>query len=272
MAKLAKLAALTTGILGLLGASAPASADGYAGRGYAAPFSWNGYYVGINGGYGFAGDSQAVTNTETVQANPVTVTATGNFGELEIAGGFGGLQIGANHQFGRWVLGLEADAQWSGISDDSFGHINNWLPGGLNADVWTRNRVAAFGTVRPRIGWAFDRTLVYATGGLAWGQINHSFLFLDNFNFRAFEKQSTTEFGWVVGAGIEHAFTSRLSLKLEYQYIDLGSHTYSNPLTFTAANIPTVFRETTTTETDFHTVRVGLNYKFNDRRELVPLK
>ncbi len=266
--------ALSTGIAGVIGATAPASADGYsAPRGYAAPFSWNGYYIGINGGYGFSGSGQTVTDTETVQAQGVNnPSAVANFGSLDIAGGFGGVQIGANHQFGAWVLGLEADLQGAGIADSSLGTVNNFLPGGLNATVYTKNRVEWFGTVRPRLGYAFGSTMLYATGGLAVGGIQHSFWFSDNFDFHAWDRENTTKAGYVVGGGVEHAFSSRWSLKLEYQYLDFGSHTYSNPLLFTAANIPTVFRESTRTETDFHTVRLGLNYKFDDRRELVPLK
>lgn len=277
MAKLSRLVALATGILGLAGAAAPASADGYsAPRGYAAPFSWNGYYIGINGGYGFSGHEQTVTDTETFNS---VFSTSAPFGNLDIAGGFGGLQIGANHQFGPWVLGLEADLQGAGIADTSTGHVNNFLPGGLNADVYTKNRVSWFGTVRPRLGYAFGSTMLYATGGLAVGGIDHSFMFADNFAFRAFERESTTKAGYVVGGGVEHAFSSRWSLKLEYQYLDFGTQKYANPLCFPAfcapavpAGAATVFTEHTDARTDFHTVRLGLNYKFDDRRELVPLK
>jgi outer membrane immunogenic protein len=270
MRKFSSLIALTTGIVGLIGAAATASADGYVGRGAACcQFSWTGFYVGINGGYGFAGDDQTVTNTETVNGTP---TAAANFGSLSIAGGFGGLQVGYNAQAGRWVLGVEADLQGGDISDKSHATVNNFLPG-LNATVDTKNSVGWFGTLRPRIGYSWDRTLVYATGGVAFGSIKHSFHFTDNFNFTAQDNVSFAQIGYAVGGGVEHKFSPRLSIKVEYQYIDLGSHDHKAPLFFVPAGVPiaTAFAENTKTQTDFHTVRIGLNYQFHDRSE-APLK
>jgi outer membrane immunogenic protein len=276
MAKLPKIVALTTGILGLVGAAAPASADGYAGRGYAAPyFSWNGYYVGINGGYGFSGDDSSAAWTETFATAPFFGPANG--GSLDIAGGFGGLQIGANHQFGRIVVGLEADAQGGNISDTASASVTPYLaPGGVAA-ISSKNSVNWFGTVRPRLGYAFDRTLIYATGGLAWGEVKHTLSWADNFGFRAFDGSDQLRFGYVLGGGIEHAFSSRLSVKVEYQYIDLGSLNYNAPEVFCGAGglsacAATAFVIHQKADTEFHTVRLGLNYKFNDRRELEPLK
>ena len=112
-------------------------------------------------------------------------------------------------------------------------------------------------------------TAVYATGGLAWGAITHTLQTADNFGFSSSDRKSTLAIGYSVGGGIEHAFSSRLSVKLEYQYIDLGSEHYKAPLLFGTA--ATAFAMSTYTHTDFHTVRVGLYYKFHDRGE-APLK
>src|SRR5262245_13610125 len=181
MPKLSSSIAVVAGMLGVLSLAPPASADGYGGRAAACcGYSWTGFYVGINGGYGFAGHDQTVTDTESVNGVPTT---SGNFGSLNIAGGFGGAQIGYNAQLGRWVLGIEADIQGGDISDKSHGVVNNFLPGGLNATVDTKNHVGWFGTLRPRIGYTWDRTLVYATGGVAFGSIRHGLHFADNFNF-----------------------------------------------------------------------------------------
>jgi outer membrane immunogenic protein len=268
MPKRSNSIALAAGMLGLLGLASTASADGYVGRGGACcQYSWTGFYVGINGGYGFAGHDQTVTVIETANAVP---NAAGNFGSLSIAGGFGGLQVGYNAQAGRWVLGVEADLQGGEISDKSQGVVNNFLPG-LNATVDTKNSVGWFGTLRPRIGYSWDRTLVYVTGGVAFGSIKHSLHFADNFNFAAQDNVSFAQIGYAVGGGVEHAFSSRLSIKFEYQYIDLGSHTHVAPLLFGVPPVATVFSERTTTQTDFHTLRVGLNYKFGERGE-APLK
>ena len=261
--------ALATSIVGLVGVAATAVADGYGGRPVAAPCcqtGWSGYYVGINGGYGFSGDDQTVNLNQTFATLPFF---NGNFGSLDIAGAFGGLQLGANHQMGKWVLGLEADIQGSDITDSSSFTFTPYLAPGGTLTASTRNTVGWFGTLRPRIGFAWDRTLVYATGGLAWGAITHTLQTVDNFGFSSSDRKSTLAIGYSVGGGIEHAFSSRLSVKLEYQYIDLGSEHYKAPELFGAA--ATAFAWNTDTHTDFHTVRVGLNYKFHDRGE-APLK
>lgn len=271
MAKVSKVVALTTGLLGLFGAAVPASADGYVGRGIVvAPPSptWSGFYGGLNGGYGFNANDDSVVWTETFAALPFFGPATA--GSLDPAGGFGGLQAGYNAQLGRWVLGIEADVQGANISDESTGTTLNYLAPGGTATLTTKNTVGSFGTLRPRLGYAFDRTLVYATGGFAWAGIKHSMLWTDSFGFSARDTTSSSQTGYAVGGGIEHMFSSRLSLKFEYQYIDVGSMNYTAPETFGAA--ATAFAIHTNTQTDFHTVRVGLNYKFHDRREAGPLK
>lgn len=123
-----------------------------------------------------------VTDFETVNG---FFSAIGTFGSLEPSGGFGGGQFGVNvWQYAGWVFGFEADFQRASISDSSVGTVINFLPG-LNATVTSTNKVEAFGTIRPRFGYAWDRSLIYATGGFAWGQVRHSSAFADNFNFRA---------------------------------------------------------------------------------------
>ena len=282
MSRLSKVVALATGVLGVVGLSAPASADGYVGRGYAAPFSWNGYYIGINGGYGFSGDDDGVVWRET--NNTVPFFGPANAGSLDIAGGFGGLQIGANHQFGAIVVGLEADAQGGNITDSTPRVITTpYLVAGGTAAMASKSSVNWFGTVRGRLGFAFGQTLIYGTGGLAWGEVKHSMVWDDSNLFRAFDHNDTMRIGWVAGGGIEHAFTSRWSLKAEYQYIDLGSQKYTAAECFPAfcanglaaaplTGAATAFAVHTRTDTDFHTLRLGLNYKFDDRRVLEPLK
>ena len=109
----------------------------------------------------------------------VPVSASGTFGSLNTDGGFGGVQAGYNLQMGRWVLGVETDFQGADISDKSASTVLNFRPG-LNATVTSENRVRWFTTVRPRIGFIWDRTtLLYATGGAAWGSIEHGFLFTE---------------------------------------------------------------------------------------------
>src|SRR5208282_2368429 len=109
-----------------------------------------------------------------------------------------------------------------------------------------------FGTVRGRIGYAFDKALVYGTGGFAWGNVTNS---VPGFSV------SETQTGWVVGGGVEYKLAPNWSGKIEYQYMDLdaSSATGAGPLGFAANN-----------DTQVHTVRVGLNYFVGSN--YIPLK
>jgi outer membrane immunogenic protein len=100
-----------------------------------------------------------------------------------------------------------------------------------------------WGSVRGRLGYAIDRTLLYVTGGLAGADIKHSVL-----NAGATTKNSGVEYGWTVGAGLEHAFTQNWSARVEYRYSDFGTSKW-------AANVNKA-------DTTDHTVRVGLSYRF----------
>src|SRR5262245_45379435 len=90
-----------------------ATADGYVrGPVYSAPFSWSGFYVGINGGGGWTTESERVHYTNLFNGNTDTIHGA------KADGGFGGGQIGYNWQVDRSiVLGIEADIQGSGIED-----------------------------------------------------------------------------------------------------------------------------------------------------------
>src|SRR5262245_31203276 len=173
-------------------------------------------------------------------------------------GGFGGGQIGYNWQ-GVWhphlVLGVEADFQGADISDrrtDKFGDI-------------LQSKLDWFGTVRGRLGYAFDRTLVYGTGGFAFGGIEKlgdfsPFPFADNV-----AKVDKTATGYVVGGGIEYKVTPAWSVKAEYQYINLGQNDpkFQSGLSFKRVG-------NTVDDDAFHTVRAGINYHFGGGYE--PLK
>lgn len=189
------------------------------------PFTWTGFYAGVNGGYAFGGDDRVgFTNLGLY---------LGDVGDLENSGFFGGAQIGYNYQMGNFVLGIEADFQGAGI-DDELGRY--------------KSKIDWFGTVRPRLGYAFDnRVMIYGTGGFAYGSVKYT----TPTDFALGETEtSKTRTGWVAGAGVEHAFTDHITAKVEYQYLYLGSETVGN------------YFITTKATSDLHTVRVGLNYKF----------
>lgn len=147
-------------------------------------------------------------------------------------GFLGGIQAGYNWQFDQMIVGLETDIQGAGIKSDV-------EIGGRGAEA----KINWFGTTRARLGYTpVDRFMVYATGGVAYGKIKAS---TANFS------ESDTRVGYTVGAGAEYALTNNVTLKSEYLYTDLGKL----KLDAGAGNFAEV-------KAPFHTVRVGVNYKF----------
>ncbi|MFL5128835.1 MAG: outer membrane protein, partial [Microvirga sp.] len=171
-------------------------------------FTWTGFYVGVNAGYGWnANDS---------------ITVGGVRFDLDDEGGFvGGAQAGYNYQIGSFVVGLEGDIQYADFGgDDRFDFDRDGIADDdFNNSDW-------FGTVRARAGVAFDRALIYATGGFA------------------FADDAT---GWTVGGGLEYAFTNNLSAKVEGLYVNLDQD--DNFLGIDS-------------DAEFGVVRAGLNFRF----------
>lgn len=217
------------------------------------PYDWTGFYAGISGGYDF-GTGHDVTMGELFPGNTPLVD---RYGRLSPKGGFGGVQGGYNWQSGNFVVGLEADIQAADISDRTSG-----VGAVTNYSVSTKSQATWFGTVRPRIGYAFDNILIYATGGLVFGGVKYSqdYADLTNAGFFARIRDDKTRLGYAVGAGAEYAFNQHWTAKLEYQYIDLGRSTISGE-EFLDGN-PTDFTIQTRLHSDFHTIRAGVSYKF----------
>lgn len=183
--------------------------------------SWTGFYIGVNGGYGF-GDASAATGGLTAKEN--------------LSGPLAGGQVGGNWQMGAFVVGFEADAQWSDINNK----VNNFfgVPG-----LTATDRVSWFGTYRARLGAAVGNFLFYGTAGGAYGEFRET-VALGALSSSA----SSTKGGWTVGAGVEAAF-GNWSAKGEYLYVrSLDSNAV-------------IFGGAITTRVAVNVVRVGLNYR-----------
>ncbi len=204
-----------------------------------AAFNWTGFYVGVHGGIG-GGDFD--TSFVNVPGDYATDWSDNAFG------GFGGAQIGYNWQFApNWVVGAEADLAASGIQA-SFEERQGDFNYGLEAKIdW-------FGTLRGRIGYAWDNLLVYGTGGAAYGDVKASAHKSDEPD-NGFSI-SDTRWGWTAGAGVEYGVTQNITLKAEYLYVDLGSLDYSG------YNVLPEMDGHTSVDAAFHTLKAGLNYKF----------
>lgn len=223
--------------------------------------TWCGWYVGGNIG---AGWGRSTGNF--VAATPIfgPAIAAGivpfNLG-LRPTGAIGGGQIGYNWQSGVWVYGLEADIQDSGVRRSV-----SLAPGvaPLSTISNASDALDWFGTVRGRIGvTARPNWLLYATGGLAYGQTKDSDQIFNpaipvaGGNFVG--NVSQTRAGWTLGGGTEWMFAPKWSIKAEYLYMDLGRSTAT--LLDTTGNFPASSLTYQFTHR-YSIARVGVNYHF----------
>ncbi len=189
----------------------------------------------------------AVANTFSWEGAYVGVNAGYGFGKVKDdefstkpRGFVGGVQAGYNWQFDQIVAGIEADFQGSTMKKSS----DVYSAGVYNYTA--QGKVQWFGTVRGRLGADIaERTMLYGTAGLAYGKVKAT---LSDEN-GVFNSGSKTRAGWTAGAGVEHAFTDNVTLKTEYLYTDLGKAKLFDG-------------DVAKVKTNFHTVRVGVNYKF----------
>lgn len=190
-----------------------------------APYSWTGLYLGLNAGY------MGATLSETL------ATGASGSGSTSLQGGLGGAQIGYNYQTGGLVFGFEADLDGSMATKS----ITAGIATGTAQIPW-------IGTLRGRLGYAFDRLLLYATAGGAATQL------ISALNVGAISPASTTftHGAWTAGGGLEYAVTDRLSARIEYLYLDTG--------TINVAQVGPPF-VTVTGRLQDNLVRAGVNYR-----------
>lgn len=167
-------------------------------------FNWTGFYVGVHAGWGW-GDS------------------TGG----SLSGPLGGLQLGYNYQLvSGLTFGVETDISITGVDGPAAG-------GTFTTDY--------IGTLRGRLGYAFDRVLLYATGGFAYAGGDLRVAGLSN---------DQTHYGYALGFGVEGMITSNTSVRLEYLYTDFGSRTYQTMLGSAGVGFSSSL------------LRAGVNYRF----------
>ena len=222
-------------------------------------YNWTGFYAGVNLGYTWAaGDAGWGGNWGLLGFGGIAPGTPG----LEPSGVIGGGQLGYNVQFGQFVLGAEADFMFADASDNAT-FVGNVGAGGFVANV--SSRLNWLSTIRGRAGFAFDRFLVYATAGFAFGDVDASAsVFGTGPVLGALSwsgSTSSTRSGWTVGIGAEWAFAANMTARLEYLYYDLGTVNVGIPGA-TAAAIATGFVPTTRHDIDGHLVRAAVNFRF----------
>jgi outer membrane immunogenic protein len=203
-------------------------------------FSWTGIYVGINGGYGF-GDSNWTAPAGITGLGGLCFTAGCSTGNFNTSGWLAGGTLGANYQWGQIVLGVEGDGDWTNLNGTYSGV-------GVACGLGCTTQSDWLATVRGRVGYAFDRFLVYGTAGGAFGNLQAGYVPTGT-------SASSTQTGWTAGGGIEYAFLPNWTAKVEYLYVDLGSMscaTSCGVLTTTPISV-------SLTE---NVIRAGINFKF----------
>jgi outer membrane immunogenic protein len=209
------------------------------------PFTWTGFYIGINGGYGWGRDA--------------TNDGAGNTPTLNSNGGLVGGTLGFNYQISQFVIGVEGDIDYSmmkfsqtATGAGAFGF------GAATSSLTYKNDLLS--TFAARFGFAADRALFYAKAGGAWTNEKITLSGTDPVFGTLSGSNSFSRLGWMVGGGIEYAVWDNLTLKAEYNYLDFGSKNENLTANFSVAG---PFTATISSKLTASVVKVGLNWLFN---------
>lgn len=216
---------------------------------------WSGVYLGVHAGHAWADVDASLVHP--FPAVPGGVTSDG--GSMTDSGWLGGAHLGASYQLGSVVLGLEADVSAADLKASDAFRMD------FDTDWATSVKLDHFGTVRGRLGFTTGPVLLYATGGLAWGKSEMSMDTISITGPVVMSQLSASKMhvGWTAGLGAEWMLSDNVTVRGEWLYVDLGSANY-DPSGTAYAGTPGAFphQEKASADLDFHTVRVGLSYRF----------
>jgi outer membrane immunogenic protein len=209
---------------------------------------WTGFYAGVNGGYAWQDRRSSISGDTDLGAGSIFVDIANNVTPANnltfplgdrLSGPLGGVQFGYNWQPARhWIAGIETDFDWSDLKNGA--SVSN-PPGGVILVQSSSQQLDWFGTLRGRLGYLLtDHLLVFGTAGLAYGEtkasaniadtsalgfnvpVNTTLLCLRFTNCLA-ASQSRVSAGWTAGGGAEYAISKKLTFRVEYLHIDLGT-------------------------------------------------
>jgi outer membrane immunogenic protein len=218
-------------------------------------FTWTGIYVGGQIGYAWTSGNNQFTgfdpffNTGTFLTTSIGGTPSGVIG---------GANVGYNYQVNQWVFGLVGSVDGTSLSNTSAA----FFPDGTT--ITAHSTADIQGSIRGKLGIAWDRALIYATGGVAFGGFNTNVSiantgFLNGGNpFFANGSVSSTRVGWTVGGGLQYAVTNNWSVFAEYRYTNWGSIRENNFGFFTGGEFFNGNRHINQNQ-----VQVGFDYKFD---------
>jgi outer membrane immunogenic protein len=280
-------------VLGLLATSAmslvfqPASAADLPARVYKAPpvvvpapvYNWTGFYVGVHGGGAWTRDKWGDPSS-----NCFSVTEFGGYAEIACAndqgshnakGALGGVQAGFNLQTGNFVFGIEGQFSFSSLKGDHSRSASAVIDrDGLSTLTGLSTRVRDLGTIAGRFGvvaGASGAVLLFVKGGAAFaddkftatvtGTCNVNDQCNINPDFTATWSGKQFRWGWMAGFGGEAKLTQNVSIKAEYNFLDLGRRDLTlvgeicSPVCVSSGR-------TFSIDQNIHLVKVGINYSF----------
>ena len=192
-------------------------------------YNWTGFYIGGHVGGAFGGNSAFGNND-------------GRF--------LGGLQAGADYQFApNWVVGIEGQYSWTARNTQSVAFV----PAGFTIS----DRNSNLGSVTGRLGYTWGPALLYAKGGVAFREGNNVFVTNSATGAAVPFTSNRDSVGYTVGAGLEYLFAQNWSAKVEYQYYNFGKTNVN--LVAPGTGLATAVSY----DRDVHTVKAGINYRFN---------
>jgi outer membrane immunogenic protein len=221
-------------------------------------YSWTGFYIGgsIGGAWTRNGQAEGQLFALGTTASPLLPFSTNSSGVI------GGPQIGYNYQLARqWVAGIEADFAWTKLNGSQ---TYNPIPPGVSISaaqpsfLTMGQDVEWLGSVRGRLGYTWDRALLYFTGGAAWSRTN--FTGVESRAGGAFGETaafSSTKTGWVAGGGLEYMLSNYWSGRVQYLH-----YSFAGTSTIAPGILPTIFDTFSWRRTEVNSLTAGLNYKF----------
>jgi outer membrane immunogenic protein len=233
------------------------------------PFTWTGFYVGLNAGGIISSGSRSVTLVDPAAGDFLNSSFPGGIGNGQ-SGFLGGGQAGYNWQTGAFVLGIVTDFDGTSLGKNfNFASAPYTAAGIYSGDTLNVNAKASLdwlGTTRAKVGFVAtpdNRLMFYGTGGVAYGGGSSNFNIFDaNHGLYWTGNPSSSRVGWTIGAGVEYALTNNITIGAEYLYADLGdAHITTSPNALAAAAFPSVYA---TAKIDYNAsiFRALVNYKF----------
>jgi outer membrane immunogenic protein len=214
-------------------------------------FTWTGLYAGVQVGYAWANESSTIVNPGGLQLPlAVVAPAANNPYSLNPSGVIGGAHVGYNLQVNQWLIGVEGNVDGTSLSKSQF--VGAAFCPFYCGTVKTTTPLQ--GSIRGRLGLAWDRWLVYATGGVAFAGVTN---FYDTTPLGNVDTISKTRTGWTVGGGVSYAVTNNWSVGVEYRYSDFGTYVDQSA---TGALLPATFIPHHLTQNQ---VQGRLTYKFD---------